>query len=78
MELLRAAEAAGPWETVSTVDTETREAEEEGLKRVEYSYPWLMMDRAGVVHLFYTWNRREIRHWRIGQAALTLGKGGAR
>lgn len=68
--LLRAARPEGPWERVFVVDTSERESDERELSRVEYSYPWLMMDREGVVHLFYTWNRREIRHWRIGQDRL--------
>jgi len=76
--LLRAAEPSGPWVKVFTVDTSGREEDERDLKRIEYSYPWLMTDREGTVHLFYTWNRREIRHWRIGQDQLTVEKGGAR
>lgn len=76
--LLRAAEPSGPWVRVFTVDTSGREEDERDLKQVEYSYPWLMTDREGTVHLFYTWNRREIRHWRIGQDQLTVGKGGPR
>jgi len=28
----------------------------------ESSYPWLMADRAGEVHLLYTWGRARIRH----------------
>lgn len=73
--LLRASTPEGPWETVFVVDTSERESDERDLPRVEYSYPWLMMDREGAVHLFYTWNRREIRHWRIGQDQLK-GEGG--
>ena len=76
--LLRAAEPSGPWEAVFTVDTSGREEDEKDLNRVEYSYPWLMTDREGTVHLFYTWNRREIRHWRIGQDRLTVRKEGLR
>jgi predicted neuraminidase len=73
--LLRAAVPSGPWVKVFTVDTSGREADERDLQRVEYSYPWLMIDREGTVHLFYTWNRHEIRHWRIGQDQLTDRKG---
>ena len=76
LELLRAVTPSGPWETVFTVNTSGREEDELDFRRVEYSYPWLMTDREGVVHLFYTWNRREIRHWRIGQDDLAGGKGG--
>jgi predicted neuraminidase len=28
----------------------------------EYSYPWIMQDRAGNVHLLYTWGRTRIKH----------------
>lgn len=69
--LLRAATPGGPWEEVFTVDSSAREEDERDLPRVEYSYPWLMRDAGGTVHLFYTWNRREIRHWRLGQEDLT-------
>jgi len=75
--LLRADDPAGPWETVFTVDTEVREEDERAFKHLEYSYPWLMADRKGVVHLYYTWNRREIRHLSIGQERLVKGSGGA-
>lgn len=70
LALFRAPAATGPWRRVSTVDTASREADETDLHRVEYSYPWLMLDRSGTVHLFYTWNRREIRHWCSGQDAI--------
>ncbi len=74
--LLRAPGPEGPWEQILAIDTEEREEDEQDFKFLEYSYPWLMADRAGVVHLLYTWNRREIRHWSIGQDRLP--KGGAR
>lgn len=74
--LLRASATEGPWNNVFTVDSEDRDADEMEFKSVEYSYPWLMMDRSGVIHLFYTWNRCEIRHWRIGQDELSRSKGG--
>jgi predicted neuraminidase len=69
--LFRAPAATGPWRRIFTVDSEAREADETDLPRVEYSYPWLMLDRSGMVHLFYTWNRREIRHWGFGQETLS-------
>jgi predicted neuraminidase len=28
----------------------------------EYSYPWIMQDRAGDVHVLYTWGRSRIKH----------------
>lgn len=65
LALFRAPAPEGPWREILVLDTEAREADEMGEKRVEYSYPWLLLDRAGTVHVFYTWNRREIRHRRI-------------
>ena len=29
---------------------------------LEYSYPWIMQDRAGDVHVLYTWRRSRIKH----------------
>jgi predicted neuraminidase len=75
--LFRAPAAEGPWRRVFTVDTAAREPDETDLPRVEYSYPWLMLDRSGTGHLFYTWNRREIRHWCFGQDAINGKEGGA-
>jgi len=31
----------------------------------EYSYPWIMQDRAGDVHVLYTWGRSRIKHVRF-------------
>jgi predicted neuraminidase len=36
----------------------------------EYSYPWIMQDRAGDVHLLYTWGRSRIKHVRFNRAWL--------
>jgi len=35
---------------------------EEGSNDDEYSYPALLQDRRGVIHLAYTWKREKIRH----------------
>lgn len=78
LSLLRAKEVSGPWSVVFTVDNPSREDDEKDLKRVEYSYPWLMHDHEGAIHLFYTWNRREIRHWYITPSDLGNGRGGNR
>ena len=74
--LLRSKNATGPWHQAFVVDNAVREEDEGHFKRVEYSYPWLMRDAGGVIHLFYTWNRREIRHLRIGQRQLIDEGGG--
>jgi predicted neuraminidase len=74
--LLRSGAATGPWHHAYEVDDSERQDDEGHFKRVEYSYPWLMRDAGGVIHLFYTWNRREIRHLQIGQQQLISEGGG--
>ncbi|HTQ74215.1 MAG TPA: sialidase family protein [Burkholderiales bacterium] len=39
----------------------------------EYSYPWIMQDRAGNVHVLYTWGRSRIKHAVFDQAWLEGG-----
>jgi predicted neuraminidase len=39
----------------------------------EYSYPWVMQDRAGNVHVLYTWGRSRIKHAVFNQAWLEGG-----
>jgi predicted neuraminidase len=36
----------------------------------EYSYPWIMQDRAGDIHVLYTWGRSRIKHVRFNPAWL--------
>jgi len=36
----------------------------------EYSYPWIMQDRGGDVHVLYTWGRSRIKHVRFNRAWL--------
>jgi predicted neuraminidase len=40
----------------------------------EYSYPWVMQDRAGNVHVLYTWGRARIKHAVFNQAWLEGGR----
>jgi predicted neuraminidase len=40
----------------------------------EYSYPWIMQDGAGDVHLLYTWGRTRIKHVHFNRAWLA-GRG---
>lgn len=35
---------------------------EDGVKGDEYSYPTIIQDAAGLIHVTYTWNRRGIKH----------------
>ena len=39
----------------------------------EYSYPWIMQDRAGDVHVLYTWGRSRIKHAVFNRAWLEGG-----
>jgi predicted neuraminidase len=39
----------------------------------EYSYPWVMQDRAGDVHVLYTWRRSHIKHVVFNRAWLEGG-----
>jgi len=36
----------------------------------EYSYPWIMQDRAGDIHVLYTWGRSRIKHVQFNPAWL--------
>ena len=70
LSLAVSADDGTTWSKVLEVDGPSREPDEKELPRIEYSYPWLMLDSSGQLHLFYTWNRREIRHLRIGADVL--------
>jgi predicted neuraminidase len=39
----------------------------------EYSYPWIMQDRSGDVHILYTWGRSRIKHVVFNRAWLEGG-----
>jgi predicted neuraminidase len=41
---------------------------------LEYSYPWILQDRAGDVHLLYTWGRTRIKHAVFNRAWLEGGR----
>lgn len=53
------------WRLIHEVDGPEHEADEEGLNNLEYSYPWIMQTRDGKLHILYTWNRKQIRHFRF-------------
>src|SRR4029077_16213099 len=36
----------------------------------EYSYPWIVQDRDGDIHVLYTWGRSRIKHVRFNRAWL--------
>jgi predicted neuraminidase len=43
----------------------------------EFSYPTLLQDRSGMIHLVYTWKRQLITHRLISPAALSAGAAGS-
>lgn len=63
LSLLRSTNQGETWSLVRVI-------EESHNDRDEFSYPALLQDRAGVIHLLYTWKRQGIRHARFSQAWL--------
>ena len=63
LALLRSMDQGSTWTLVRVI-------EESPNDRDEFSYPSLIQDRAGTVHLVYTWMRQGIRHARFTQAWL--------
>lgn len=55
------------WRVIHVLD---RVGKDGGEGMPEYSYPWLMTDSAGDVHVLYTWRRARIKHVRFSQAWL--------
>lgn len=54
-----------PWHRLRMVETPERQADELNEDMLRYSYPSLLQTRDGMLHLFYTWHHREIRHLRF-------------
>lgn len=63
LALLRSRDQGSTWTLVRMI-------EESPNDRDEFSYPSLIQDRTGTVHLVYTWMRQGIRHARFTQAWL--------
>ena len=53
------------WKFLHEVEVPSSEDDDQGINKPRYSYPWLMQTAQKELHLFYTWNRREIRHLRF-------------
>lgn len=64
LSLLRSVDQGDTWSLVRVIENSSDD-------RDEFSYPALLQDHAGVVHLLYTWKRRGIRHARFTQAWIT-------
>lgn len=55
------------WQALGAVESGTDKTD----KTTEFSYPSLLQDRAGQIHLAYTWRRQGIRHVTLNRAWLT-------
>lgn len=63
LSLLRSTDQGETWRLVRVVENSADDRE-------EFSYPALLQDSAGTIHLLYTWKRRGIRHASFTQAWL--------
>jgi len=59
LSLYRSVNQGEDWQRVYVVEEELELPEGE---KAEFSYPWLVQDFIGQIHVFYTWKRKEIRH----------------
>ena len=63
LALLRSTDQGETWNLVRVIEQSRDD-------RDEFSYPALLQDRTGMIHLLYTWKRQGIRHARFTQAWL--------
>lgn len=63
LSLLRSTDQGETWNLVRVIEQSPDD-------RDEFSYPALLQDRSGMIHLLYTWKRQGIRHARFSQAWL--------
>lgn len=63
LSLLRSTDQGDTWNLVRVIEASPDDRE-------EFSYPALLQDRTGMIHLLYTWKRQGIRHARFTQAWL--------
>jgi predicted neuraminidase len=63
LSLLRSMDQGLTWNLVRVIEDSSDD-------RDEFSYPALLQDRLGEIHLLYTWKRQGIRHARFSQAWL--------
>lgn len=54
----------GTWQSLGPVEASPEQKD----KTIEYSYPSLLQDQRGHIHMLYTWNRQGIRHVVFNQA----------
>ena len=63
LSVLRSTDQGETWNLVRVIEQSPDD-------RDEFSYPALLQDRTGMIHLLYTWKRQGIRHARFTQAWL--------
>ena len=76
LHLLGASEGCGPGFALCTAPGAVPPSRLEGdpgspgAPVAEYSYPWIVQDRAGEIHVLYTWGRSRIKHAHFNTAWL--------
>jgi predicted neuraminidase len=71
LDLALSADFGASWRVARSLESESQP---QRAPVAEYSYPWVMQDRAGNVHVLYTWGRARIKHAVFNQAWLEGGR----
>lgn len=70
LDLALSADFGASWRMARSLESESQP---QRAPVAEYSYPWVMQDRAGNVHVLYTWGRSRIKHAVFNRAWLESG-----
>jgi len=70
LDLALSADFGASWRVARSLESESQP---QRAPVAEYSYPWVMQDRAGNVHVLYTWGRSRIKHAVFNRAWLESG-----
>jgi predicted neuraminidase len=71
LSLALSADFGASWRVTRSLESESQP---QRAPVAEYSYPWVMQDRAGNVHVLYTWGRARIKHAVFNRAWLEGGR----
>jgi predicted neuraminidase len=71
LDLALSADFGASWRVARSLESESQP---QRAPVAEYSYPWVMQDRAGNVHVLYTWGRARIKHAVFNRAWLEGGR----
>jgi predicted neuraminidase len=68
LQLVLSSDYGVSWQRVARVEED---------KGAEFSYPYMMRDNHGRIHLVYTWHRRRIKHVVFNEGWINLKLQGA-